>query len=62
MTTAIRCALTIALCAGIPSIAVSQGTLSTQGLGFPPGQLSTRARIKYAEGHSGRSCCAGCGP
>ena len=28
----------------VPALASAQGTLSTQGLGFPPGQLSTAAR------------------
>ena len=34
-----------AVCAAaiVPSIALSQGTLSTQGFGYPPGQLSTQA-------------------
>ena len=27
----------------LPALAAAQGTVSTQGLGFPPGQLSTRA-------------------
>jgi hypothetical protein len=35
----------VALALGmLPSTARAQGTLSTQGLGFPPGQLSTAAR------------------
>src|SRR5687767_16031882 len=36
-------ALVVAAFGGAPD-ALAQGTLSTQGLGFPPGQLSTRAR------------------
>jgi hypothetical protein len=37
-------ALIIAVAAVVPAFAHAQGTLSTQGLGFPPGQLSTAAR------------------
>ena len=36
-------ALVLSLLA-VPALANAQGTLSTQGLGFPPGQLSTAAR------------------
>ena len=36
--------LTVAALAATPSIGVAQGTLSAQGFGYPPGQLSTRAR------------------
>ena len=27
----------------MPSVVMAQGTLSTQGFGYPPGQLSTRS-------------------
>lgn len=40
--TALRTALFLVVVA--PAIARAQGTLSTQGLGYPPGQLSTSAR------------------
>jgi hypothetical protein len=30
-------------CAAMPSLALAQGTLSTQGFGYPPGQMSARA-------------------
>ncbi len=36
-------AIVILLAAVVPARAVAQGTLSTQGFGYPPGQLSTRA-------------------
>lgn len=39
----LRLALTAAMMV-TPVLARAQGTLSTQGLGFPPGQLSTAAR------------------
>jgi hypothetical protein len=38
-----HCLAFLALVSG-PAAGVAQGTLSTQGLGFPPGQLSTAAR------------------
>ena len=38
-----RVALTLLALALSPRMTLAQGTLSTQGLGFPPGQLSTPA-------------------
>jgi hypothetical protein len=43
MTAQSKAALVAALMALAPGLASAQGTLSTQGLGFPPGQLSTPA-------------------
>ncbi len=36
-------AIAVLVAAALPARAASQGTLSTQGFGYPPGQLSTRA-------------------
>ena len=44
MTRIVTFALAGALTVGIAAGADAQGTLSTQGLGFPPGQLSTHAK------------------
>lgn len=38
-----RVALPLLLAASAPDLSLAQGTLSTQGLGYPPGQLSTSA-------------------
>ncbi|GAC1516786.1 MAG: hypothetical protein NVS1B4_13930 [Gemmatimonadaceae bacterium] len=47
MTTSVRSMrvrLLVVLVLALPAAAGGQGTLSAQGLGYPPGQLSTRAR------------------
>jgi hypothetical protein len=38
-----KLSIVIVACAAMPSLALAQGTLSTQGFGYPPGQMSTRA-------------------